>query len=622
MAHPEVQGDSAKTADTSDYVLIISSYTNDSKRYTDFAKDIAKEWELQDVKLETKTEYLNIIGFNRINTWHANIKEILAKQDTSKLKSIILVGQEAWSIYLSINYELPKVPFFGVLVSQFGIKIPEYVDDINTWKPQSVDTRKLAEQKGQCGALFNYYDFEENIKFILKLYPDIKEIGFMSDNTYGGVSLQSRFDQVMKSKFPGLKPVILDGKRLTLDEMKETVAEGGNQIAILLGSWRINNHGSYYQNTTMGEIVSSRPDIPLFTITGIGFELNTIGGYVPSYEYDPGIIVKKIKNFVTTGQFSNTFVTGPSNYRIKMTSFNHFNLNKNDIPPNAIIEDSFVQKIQQYQTYIIVESVSLALIICLLIAIRRQNSKLKKQSEELRVAKEEAVKSDKLKSAFLANISHEIRTPLNAIVGFSALINDADENNRNVFQKIINESSVTLLELVDQIVELSKVEANTMVIVRKEFNMKTMMRDLYNKLMDSKPENVEFTLHESNISNTNITYDKYHLEKLISKLVSNSFKFTSSGFVKVSYQITNSGITVKVADSGIGIRKEDQGKIFERFEKLNQFTQGTGLGLSIAKAIVEKSEGTIELESQPGKGTTFTVSIPCKTEAGVSETQI
>lgn len=225
--------------------------------------------------------------------------------------------------------------------------------------------------------------------------------------------------------------------------------------------------------------------------------------------------------------------------------------------------------------------------------------------QELIKAKEKAEESDKFKSAFISNISHEIRTPLNGIVGFSNLLgreNISLEDKRK-YLTFINENNDLLLKLINDILEISKIESGSLVINKESCNLMTLLRGVFNQERVSLKPTV--TLFLTEVLDINVKIDKNNFTHVIKNLISNAIKFTEEGRIELGFQVKNDFIQFYVKDTGMGIEKNMQEKIFERFHKVNPFSTGTGLGLAISKSIVEKMGGKIWVESSLGKGSTF-----------------
>ncbi len=230
---------------------------------------------------------------------------------------------------------------------------------------------------------------------------------------------------------------------------------------------------------------------------------------------------------------------------------------------------------------------------------------------ELIRAKEKAETSDKLKSAFLANMSHEIRTPLNAIVGFSRIIAESnDPQERANFYNIVEANNDRLLFLINEILDLSKIEAGMIQFSIKPVHLYPLCREVFNAHKLRCPGGVRLVLEPSD-DELVIKADKNRLFQVISNLIGNAFKFTTQGSVSFGYEIiSDHRVRFHVSDTGAGIAPDKLPTVFDRFVKANEFVQGTGLGLSISKTIVERLGGEISVSSTLGKGTTFTFILP------------
>jgi signal transduction histidine kinase len=237
---------------------------------------------------------------------------------------------------------------------------------------------------------------------------------------------------------------------------------------------------------------------------------------------------------------------------------------------------------------------------------------------QLEAAREKATESDRLKTAFLNNLTHEIRTPLNAIVGFSTLLNEPGQllDNRLEFQDIITHSSDHLLEIVDDVVEISKIEAKVIQLIKKEANINEMLQRVYNRFRPDAEERKIILRYDAPVGQQEliITTDGYKLFQTLSNLVGNAVKFTVEGKVNFGYTIKEKHVEFYVSDTGIGIGVEHHLNVFKPFYQCESSStkryEGTGLGLSIAKAYVELLGGEIWFNSKPGEGSVFSFNIP------------
>jgi len=246
--------------------------------------------------------------------------------------------------------------------------------------------------------------------------------------------------------------------------------------------------------------------------------------------------------------------------------------------------------------------------------------KLKEQNEQLVISKEKAEESDRLKTEFLNNMSHEIRTPMNGILGFSELLcaTDITDEKRSYFGSIIKNSGNQLLQVIDDILEISKLGTKQVKAINKEVCLNNLLLNLFS-IFDIKAKENKIPLYLKNglrDKESTIYTDELKLNKILSNLLENAFKFTNEGFIEFGYNLKNEFLDIYVKDTGIGINAINQKTIFERFsqeeKELSQKFGGLGLGLSIAKENSELLGGTITLNSEKGNGAIFTVSIPYK----------
>ena len=241
------------------------------------------------------------------------------------------------------------------------------------------------------------------------------------------------------------------------------------------------------------------------------------------------------------------------------------------------------------------------------------NTKWEKMIQQLKELKEKAELSDRLKSAFLANMSHEIRTPLNAIVGFSELMVTCDDpKEKKEYINIIQSNNELLLRLINDILDLSKIESGIIERRKENFNLAKVCNELFVTIQAKMTNpNVELRLDGPN-SECWVLLDRNRLKQVWMNFLTNAVKCTKSGYIKMGYGIEREGLRIYVEDTGIGIPDDLHDKVFTRFEKLNEFSQGTGLGLTISRAIVEAAGGEVGFTSKLGVGSTFWAWLPLR----------
>lgn len=252
-----------------------------------------------------------------------------------------------------------------------------------------------------------------------------------------------------------------------------------------------------------------------------------------------------------------------------------------------------------------------------MVCVNYDITELKETERKLIAARDKAEELDRLKSAFLANMSHEIRTPLNAIVGFSSLLTETEDmKDRKQYMAIVQENTELLLQLISDILDLSKMESGTFEFVKSDTDVNLLCSEIIRSLRMKVPAGVELVFEEC-LPGCHVWADKNRLNQVISNFINNALKFTFSGSITLGYYRQTDGyLRFYVRDTGMGIPKNKIKTVFDRFVKLNSFVHGTGLGLSICKSLVEQMGGTIGVESEEGEGSCFWFTYPYQEMAG------
>ena len=252
-----------------------------------------------------------------------------------------------------------------------------------------------------------------------------------------------------------------------------------------------------------------------------------------------------------------------------------------------------------------------------MVCVNYDITELKETERKLIAARDKAEELDRLKSAFLANMSHEIRTPLNAIVGFSSLLTETEEmKDRKQYMAIVQENTELLLQLISDILDLSKMESGAFEFVKSDTDVNLLCSEIIRSLRMKVPAGVELVFEEC-LPGCHVWADKNRLNQVISNFINNALKFTFSGSITLGYYRQTDGyLRFYVRDTGMGIPKNKIKTVFDRFVKLNSFVHGTGLGLSICKSLVEQMGGTIGVESEEGEGSCFWFTYPYQEIAG------
>ncbi|WP_423128603.1 sensor histidine kinase [Gaoshiqia sp. Z1-71] len=276
----------------------------------------------------------------------------------------------------------------------------------------------------------------------------------------------------------------------------------------------------------------------------------------------------------------------------------------------------YLSKLQTYKGWFFIFITSVFLFILIDNEIRRKN----KVQDELRKAKIKAEESDRLKTAFLSNMSHEIRTPLNGILGFSNLLceDELPPEKKQQYIELINRNNQLLLKIINDIIEISKIQENMISVNKKTIDLHELINNLHRSYLAPgsvlQEKNLEFRfLNEMEQKPFFVDTDPDRLNQILANLIENAIKYTEKGSVSIGFRSSSEQVNIFVQDTGPGIPKDRHSLIFERFKQSLDATitrNGFGLGLSISKGLAEALNGRIELESEVGKGSTFTVKLP------------
>lgn len=593
-------------------ILIISSYNPDTRRMSSFITEFERQVVASGVPCDIYVETLECKSINDAPLWISQTDNLITRYESKGgLRAIVLLGQEAWASFVSLGRIPKEVMCFSCFVSSNGIVLPPPADSTGVWMPPSINYMNMVDSLHNVGGLLNKYDVRRNIELIRTLYPEVENIAFISDNTYGGISLQALVRREMEN-YPDLNLVLVDSR--DGDEASHAAyASLPPRSAVMLGTWRVGSDGEYLMQRSLNDLVQLNPRLPVFSITQTGIGDVAVGGFVPNYENGANVIAAQIKEYYKTGSMEGAhFHLSDGGYVFDSRKLKELKIAEYALPKGSVIEDTVAAKLSKYSHYIELLVVGIVLLVLLLIFVaflflrtRRLKRTLEEREGQLVIAREKAEESDMLKSAFLANMSHEIRTPLNAIVGFSSMLEEAeDQEEKHQYITIIEDNNKLLLQLISDILDLSKIEAETFDIIPERVNAKQLCNDLFQAMQMKTSPQVELRLKD-NLPELTFTSDKNRLYQVLLNFVTNALKFTSEGNITIDYQIDGNEVKFSVQDTGMGIEPEKQEAIFTRFVKLNSFIPGTGLGLSICQSIVTQLGGKIGVESEPGKGSCF-----------------
>ena len=610
-------------------ILIICSYNPAAHQTSVTISDYMDEYSKLGGQRDIIIENMNCKSFSEAPLWSAMMTQILAKYQGEKHPAqIILLGQEAWAAYLSQRDEMQvKVPVMCSLVSSNVVILPkDTVENLDCWMPESVDIFEdhLDIPELESGFI-NQYNIEGNISMIQAFYPKTKHIAFISDNTYGGVTMQSLVRKEMK-KFPDLDLILMDGRRHSIYTIVEELRQLPENTVILVGTWRVDMNEGYFMRNATYAMMEATPTIPAFTPSSVSLGYWAIGGVLPDYRKVGGeMAMESVRMDQHPEDMGKHLSIIGSKAVLDSRKVKEWGLHPSVLPFKVQLVNQPVSFYQQY-TYQIWSACALFVILVLGLCIslfyyfrtKRLKDELLKSEKDLRVAKDRAEESNRLKSAFLANMSHEIRTPLNSIVGFSDVLamGDSTEDEQQSYYQIIKTNSDLLLRLINDILDLSRLEANRVTLTWEECDVVQLCSQVVASVSFSRQSSDNQFLFSTSFETFRMVTDVQRMQQVIINLLSNADKFTKGGKITLDFSVNEEKqmAIFSVTDTGCGIPKEKQGLVFERFEKLNEYAQGTGLGLSICKLIVHKWRGSIWIDPDYTGGARFVFSHPLNIE--------
>lgn len=603
-------------------ILIVTSYNPETRSISDNLSAFMDEYRQRGGKYTPIIESMNCKNLSEAYLWKSRMASILGKYKGKNRPSlVILLGQEAWSAYISQDTEIAKkTPSICGMVSVNGLVLPDDSIDTRVWEPES---KNIYTDFGDYNIVAGYvyeYDVDKNIELMRRFYPDMRRVAFISDNTYGGLSMQALVKKEME-KYPDLETIWLDGRTETFMEVSERMRRLPQNTCVLLGTWRVDCTESYVIGNTTYMLRDANPTLPVFTIASVGLGHWALGGYTPEYHAVGKNIGAVTYDFLDKGDRERVdLVTIPGNYTFDIKRLHEFKLDSLNLPQGAVLVNKTPSLYEQYKYWVIgVVSAFMFLIACFLIAIyyiiriNHLKHHLEVSGEELLVAKEKAEESNRLKTAFLANMSHEIRTPLNAIVGFSSVLvsDDSSPAEKAQYCDIIQKNSDLLLHLINDILDISRMESGKIKFVWEECDVVELCQTALSTAEYGRKTSALF-LFETPVASLVIKTDAQRLKQVLINLLSNAAKFTPSGSIKLAIAIDkqHQQLELSVSDTGCGIPSDKSDRVFERFEKLNEYSQGTGLGLAISRLIVENLGGKIWVDKDYTEGARFVFTHP------------
>ena len=586
-----------------EYILILNSVNYDEVWTNGIYQSIYESFNGSQQAVHTEELMVPTIA----NTDEAGIKRnSLLEKYPLPPKAVVFIGDPGWLVCRPLfDKEWKEIP---VLICYSRKSMPSCIENLlsrNISDKELVPAARMMEGYN-ITAIYQPFYIKETLELMQRIQPEIRNIAFISDNRYISLCAQKEVEQTLADHYPSLKLHLLTTTRLSTEQLLDTISRYNRETGILYYSWFSKQmQQNNYLNDNIQRIVYGFAHYPVFTIADLQVENGNFAGghYISLSDFSQEAIhtLQKIINGTPARNIPPHTGGEPQTY----LNYRHLKLHNTDsnlYPGNAI----YYQRPPNFYERNRLAIICIIALFCALIIILVMRFRFYWQVRQEIREREKAEEANRLKSAFLANMSHEIRTPLNAIVGFSTLLaNEENLEERQEFIKIIENNNELLLQLINDILDLSKIEAGTLEFIYSDVDVNSLLTEIEqsSRIRNRHPE-IQISFEER-LPQCIIHTERNRLTQVINNLLTNSMKFTIRGSIRFGYRQEGNRLRFYVKDTGCGIPADKIDSVFGRFVKLNNFQQGTGLGLSICKTIVEKLGGEMGVESEEGVGTLF-----------------
>ncbi|PLX16303.1 MAG: hypothetical protein C0597_08050, partial [Marinilabiliales bacterium] len=594
-------------------VLILNSYHKGLKWTDDIVSGINKGLSENFLDLEIYTEFLDSKRFFHYEDYYSSLFSTYKTKYSNIDFDVIIVSDD-----FALNFMLDcRDTIFGEIPVVFcGINNPHNYPESYTGVLESIE-------------------FIKNFELIKQIHPDYSKIYFIVDETKTGDIIYDRAYKALLTANDEFRYEFL--RDYSFDELYKKVTEIDDAAILFLTAFTKDRLDVYCSYNKIVSDLKRYANVPIYGAWDFYLDKGICGGrLITGYNqgYEAALIANRILNGTNISDIS--IEVSSSELVFDHNELKHHNIKRRDLPELARIINNPMAFITQNKQQTIFFSIILILLLVVILILwtymilrkrkikeeRRYHKTIELNNEKLHFAKEKAEESDRLKSAFLANISHELRTPMNGIIGFSKLILDSDDLSQETIIKylnIINKSGYLLLDLLNDIIDLSKIEAKQLKLNNSEFRLNELIEELLSFFISERnnqgKQNIKILAEkEYDYKDLSIFSDSNRIRQILYNLLSNALKFTNEGSIKFGYYIEVPNIVFFVKDTGVGLNELEKELIFERFRQVDDKSTrrygGAGIGLSICKGIVENLNGKIWVDSQKGEGSTFYFTIP------------
>lgn len=608
-------------------IVIVSSYNPEIRNLNDNITAFSEKYSALGGKSPIKVENMNCRNLSEACEWTGRLWHLLSRyyENGKQPAAVVLLGVEASSAFISLDK--PEIKSTPALIGMRGdniVKLPvDSVIDTKTWNPSSYYLSTDFSDYTIIGASVYRYDIAKNLQMVKKMYPECDSLVFLTDNTFGGVTLRAHFLRMQK-EHPGYQVMYLDGREMAFHEVNNAIAELSGNKAIIIGTWRIDSTDSYALGNTTYSLGNSNMTVPAFTLTSVGLGHWAIGGYVPKYQTVGDQLAQMCYTYQTSGKHQGVKCID-SEYKFDYNKLQQYHIDEQMIPDGSTMINEPVSMWDEYGDIILMVSAAFILLLIGLITSifylrlsRKLQQKLIVRGQELEEAKNRAEAANQMKSTFIANMSHEIRTPLNAVIGFTQVLTDPHmeftPEERVEYGNYITANGEVLLNLINDILDISKVDSGTMKFNIDRINLAELCETAVASARSGYQNTEVSIVTKMPDYPVEVETDRLRMLQILHNLLSNAKKFTKKGSITVAYEkeSTPDMVCISVTDTGTGIPLDKMESVFERFKKLDNFTQGTGLGLYITRSFIETFGGRIWVDANYTDGARFVFTLPVK----------
>lgn len=607
-------------------VVIVTSYNPDVKSISDNVSAFTTRYAERACSNQVVLENLHALNLSESYKWKARLWSMLSKyyEGGRRPAAVVLLGNEAVSTFFSLdNEEIKSTP---AVIGMRGDNMIKVIDDrsidLTNWLPESYLLSKDFQDYNIVGGLLYSYDIPKNISIVEHLPQQVDTLAFISDNTFGGVTMLSYFKSEIEKA--GKYPVkYFDGRNYSFSELNYELSTLGDHTAVVIGTWRIDSTDSYALSNTTHTLAYANENLPAVTLASVGLGHWAIGGYSPQYQIQGAELADYVVDYIETGEAKKPRII-PSKYSFDNDKVERFGFDPSSVATDFTLLNQKTSYFTENLGLILAYAFSVILLISLLaltlvslVKSRRLQRELVSYTEELRLAREKAEKASAMKSQFIANISHEIRTPLNAVLGFSQMLTspdfELDSAEKKEFGELIMQNSTMLMNLINEILDISRIELNRQKYVISEVEVVKVINTAVASARADLSDDLSIELIP-HVDRLVIDTDANKFYQVITNLIGNAKKYTTKGSITIEVNAAPSGdgVQVSVADTGCGVPAEMAESIFETFRQLDDNKQGVGLGLPIVRGILEQLGGKVWLDTSYTGGARFVFVHPRK----------